>query len=140
MVRGLSDPGGARRRRHAVRPGARHAAPSSLSALLGRTRATVLWVIADHPGSTTTELAQLAGISLASASEHATVLRSANLISTARHRNTALHTATAAGLTLLNSASTGPAGLAGLAGPTGHARSAGSAGPAESPSPAVRSR
>ncbi|MDH2392183.1 helix-turn-helix domain-containing protein [Streptomyces sp. HNM0663] len=124
------------------------AAPSSLSALLGRTRATVLWVIADHPGSTTTELAERAGISLASASEHATVLRSANLISTTRHRNTALHTATAAGLTLLSSASAGPAGAAGpvLAGPAGAAGAAGPArparpaGPAESPPPSVRSK
>ncbi|MFP3992794.1 winged helix-turn-helix domain-containing protein [Streptomyces sp. E11-3] len=77
--------------------------PRSLSALLGRTRATVLCVITDRPGCTTTELAEHAGISPASASEHATVLRSANLITTARHRNTALHAPTPAGTALLNS-------------------------------------
>ncbi|WP_156723338.1 ArsR/SmtB family transcription factor [Streptomyces apocyni] len=82
-------------------------APRSLSALLGKTRATVLCVITDRPGCTTTELAEYVGISPASASEHATVLRSANLISTARHRNTALHTPTPAGMTLLNSAHAG---------------------------------
>ncbi|MCC9738116.1 helix-turn-helix transcriptional regulator [Streptomyces sp. MNU89] len=79
------------------------AAPSpALSALLGATRATVLRSIAEHPGCTTTELARHAGISPASASEHATVLRTAGLTTTTRHRNTALHTVTPAGVTLLN--------------------------------------
>ncbi|MFD7713042.1 winged helix-turn-helix domain-containing protein [Streptomyces sp. NPDC059786] len=79
--------------------------PHSLSALLGRTRATVLAAIADHPGCTTTQLARRTGTALASASEHATVLRTAGLTTVTRHRNTVLHTLTAAGETLLNASS-----------------------------------
>ncbi|WP_327266540.1 winged helix-turn-helix domain-containing protein [Streptomyces sp. NBC_01232] len=82
--------------------------PPALSALLGRTRAVVLCVIADHPASTTTQLARRAGISPASASEHATTLRAAGLTALARERKAALHTLTHLGLTLLNS--TGCAG------------------------------
>nr|WP_221462434.1 winged helix-turn-helix domain-containing protein [Streptomyces olivoverticillatus] len=77
--------------------------PAPLVALLGRTRAAVLHAIADSPGCHTTELARRLGIAPASASEHATVLRAAGLVITARHRNTALHTATAVGVALLNS-------------------------------------
>ncbi|MCX4969158.1 winged helix-turn-helix domain-containing protein [Streptomyces sp. NBC_00654] len=79
--------------------------PRVLSALLGRTRATVLCAIADHPGCTTTELARHAGISLASASEHATILRSTGFTATTRHRNAVLHTLTPAGTALLNTSS-----------------------------------
>ncbi|MEU5901931.1 MULTISPECIES: winged helix-turn-helix domain-containing protein [Streptomyces] len=78
--------------------------PDSLTALLGHTRAVVLWTIAEHPGCTTGELARRAGISPASASQHATVLRTAGLSRTVRHRNTALHTATYAGTHLLGTA------------------------------------
>ncbi|MET8687162.1 winged helix-turn-helix domain-containing protein [Streptomyces sp. NPDC004732] len=78
--------------------------PDSLTALLGHTRAVVLWTIARHPGCTTTELARHAGISPASASQHATVLRTAGLSHTTRHHNTALHTTTPAGTNLLNTA------------------------------------
>ncbi|WP_409239843.1 winged helix-turn-helix domain-containing protein [Streptomyces sp. PA5.6] len=78
--------------------------PDSLTALLGHTRAVVLWTIAEHPGCTTSELARRAGISPASASQHATVLRTAGLSHTVRHRNTALHTATYAGTHLLSTA------------------------------------
>ncbi|MGW6318941.1 winged helix-turn-helix domain-containing protein [Streptomyces sp. NPDC055099] len=78
--------------------------PDSLTALLGHTRAVVLWTIARHPGCTTTELARRAGISPASASQHATVLRTAGLSHTTRHHNTALHTTTSAGTDLLNTA------------------------------------
>ncbi|THC46964.1 winged helix-turn-helix domain-containing protein [Streptomyces sp. A1499] len=80
------------------------AVPDSLAALLGHTRAVVLWTIAHHPGCTTTELARHAGISPASASQHATVLRTAGLSHTTRHHNTALHTATSAGCDLLDNA------------------------------------
>ncbi|MFE2180509.1 ArsR/SmtB family transcription factor [Streptomyces sp. NPDC059455] len=69
-------------------------APSSaraLAALLGRTRAVVLRVIADHPGCSTKDLASLTDLAPASASEHATVLREAGLVITRRYRNTALH-------------------------------------------------
>ncbi|MGW2328169.1 winged helix-turn-helix domain-containing protein [Streptomyces sp. NPDC001700] len=74
----------------------------SLTALLGRTRATVMSVIADHPGSTTTQLAEHARISLASASEHATVLRNAGLTVLLRDGKNARHTTTPAGLALLS--------------------------------------
>ncbi|MER5430289.1 winged helix-turn-helix domain-containing protein [Streptomyces sp. NPDC002588] len=77
--------------------------PQSLAAILGRTRATVLCAIADHAGCTTTEPAHHAGISPASASEHATTLRNPGLTTASRHRNTVLHTLTTAGITLLNS-------------------------------------
>ncbi|MGA5559309.1 winged helix-turn-helix domain-containing protein [Streptomyces lavendulocolor] len=76
--------------------------PPALSALLGRTRAVVLCVIAAHPACTTTQLARQAGISPASASEHATILRSAGLTTLTRERKAALHTVTHLGLTLLN--------------------------------------
>jgi DNA-binding MarR family transcriptional regulator len=82
------------------RSGLRPAA--AVSALLGTTRSTVLNVIAEHPGCSTKELAALAGIAPASASEHATILRAAGLIHTARHRNTALHSLTGLGTALLN--------------------------------------
>lgn len=73
-----------------------------VAALLGRTRATVLELITDHPGCSTTELATLAKISSASASQHATVLRQAGLVRTMRHRNTVLHAPTHLGAALLN--------------------------------------
>ncbi|MEU1290295.1 helix-turn-helix domain-containing protein [Kitasatospora sp. NPDC005856] len=76
-------------------------APPALAALLGRTRAAVLRTIAQRDGCTTRDLATALHISAASASEHATVLRAAGLIATLRDRNTAIHTPTAAGLTLL---------------------------------------
>ncbi|MFD9909257.1 ArsR/SmtB family transcription factor [Streptomyces sp. NPDC059063] len=78
-------------------------APSSLRALLGRTRATVLWVIAEHAGCTTTQLAARAGISPASASEHASVLRKAGLTALTRDGKAARHAVSPAGRTLLNS-------------------------------------
>ncbi|MDX8036435.1 helix-turn-helix domain-containing protein [Lentzea sp. BCCO 10_0856] len=71
----------------------------SLEALLGRTRAAALGVIAG--GCTTTELARRLGISAASASAHATVLRDAGLAVAQRHRNSVLHTASALGVELL---------------------------------------
>ncbi|KJK33135.1 hypothetical protein UK23_47410 [Lentzea aerocolonigenes] len=71
----------------------------SLEALLGRTRAAALEVIAG--GCTTTELARRLGISAASASAHASVLRDAGLAVAQRHRNSVLHTASALGVELL---------------------------------------
>ncbi|MGZ9935816.1 winged helix-turn-helix domain-containing protein [Streptomyces sp. NC-S4] len=84
--------------------------PPALAALLGRTRAVVLCVIADHPACTTTHLAQRAGISPASASEHATTLRSAGLAALTRERKAALHTLTHLGLALLNTNGLAPVG------------------------------
>ncbi|MFD5435470.1 winged helix-turn-helix domain-containing protein [Kitasatospora sp. NPDC127067] len=82
--------------------------PPALTALLGRSRAIVLCVIADHPACTTTQLAQRAGLSPASASEHATTLRKAGLTALTRERKAALHTLTHLGLTLLNTNGTSP--------------------------------
>ncbi|WP_306959389.1 winged helix-turn-helix domain-containing protein [Streptomyces afghaniensis] len=85
------------------------AAPA-VTALLGRTRAAVLHTIAEHPGCTTKELAFHTGIAPASASEHASTLRAAKLITTSRHRNTALHTPTPLGIALLDTTSERPPG------------------------------
>jgi DNA-binding transcriptional ArsR family regulator len=76
-------------------------APAALTALLGGTRAAVLHAIATHPGCNTGELAGLLGIGPSGASQHATVLRQAGLVTTLRHRNSAVHTATSTGLSLL---------------------------------------
>jgi DNA-binding transcriptional ArsR family regulator len=73
-----------------------------VAVLLGHTRAAVLTAIAEHPGCSTKELAAFAGLASSSASEHATVLREAGLITTTRHRNTALHSPSQLGLNLLN--------------------------------------
>lgn len=72
----------------------------SLTNLLGDTRAAVLAVIED--GCTTTELARRVGVSLPSASRHATVLREAGLVTSTRLRNTIVHTLTPLGRSLLD--------------------------------------
>lgn len=84
--------------------GALAGTPASLRALLGRTRANVLWVIAEHAACDTSQLAAHAHISPASASEHATVLRNAGLTALGRHGKHARHTLTPAGQALLASA------------------------------------
>lgn len=71
----------------------------ALGALVGYTRAAALQALTDS--CTTGELSQRLGISLAGASKHAKVLRKAGLITTARNRNTALHTLTSLGVALL---------------------------------------
>ncbi|MEU6195193.1 winged helix-turn-helix domain-containing protein [Streptomyces sp. NPDC047061] len=73
-----------------------------LGALLGRTRARVLRGIA--PGSTTGELARLAGVSAPTVSEHLTALRDAGLISSLRYGTSVLHTLTPLGAALLQGA------------------------------------
>lgn len=73
----------------------------SLTALLGRTRAVVLRTIADRPQVNTTDLANALGISLAGASQHATVLRNAGLVQTARTNGAAVHRISREGATLL---------------------------------------
>lgn len=78
--------------------------PESLSALIGATRAAVLDAISTHP-RTTDELARRAGVSPASASEHAAVLRRAGLVSSHRTRNRMQHEPTPLGLALLGRAS-----------------------------------
>jgi DNA-binding transcriptional ArsR family regulator len=88
-LRGLWDPpGGATGR-------------SSLDALLGRTRAAVLDAVAAGP-CTTSELARRAGVSVPSASEHAAVLRDADLIDTRRVGKAVRHAVTTLGASLLD--------------------------------------
>ncbi|MER5622341.1 winged helix-turn-helix domain-containing protein [Streptosporangium sp. NPDC002544] len=72
----------------------------ALGALVGHTRAAALQALAES--CTTGGLSERLGISLAGASKHATVLRKAGLITTARNRNTALHTLTSLGVALLH--------------------------------------
>jgi DNA-binding transcriptional ArsR family regulator len=72
-----------------------------LAALFGRTRLSVLAVIAGG-SCTTTQLAQRAGISIASASQHATVLREAGLITTTRHGSCVIHAITQAAADLIS--------------------------------------
>jgi DNA-binding transcriptional ArsR family regulator len=78
--------------------------PSSLSTLLGRTRAAVLTAITDRPGFSTSQLAERVNISVASASEHASVLRDAGLIASQRIRQTVVHMPTALAAQLLDTA------------------------------------
>ncbi|MBT2449242.1 winged helix-turn-helix transcriptional regulator [Streptomyces sp. ISL-43] len=84
--------------------GADQAADHSLGALLGRTRAAALKVATE--GCSTTELARRLNVSIAAASEHATVLRNANLITTSRRGKSVVHTVTRLGTELLGSALT----------------------------------
>ncbi|WP_069173674.1 ArsR/SmtB family transcription factor [Streptomyces griseus] len=81
------------------------AAERSLDDLMGRTRAAVLAAAAD--GCSTTELARRLGISPATASQHATVLRKAALITTRRAGKAVLHTTTHLGTALLASITRG---------------------------------
>ncbi|MFD8317333.1 winged helix-turn-helix domain-containing protein [Kitasatospora purpeofusca] len=76
----------------------------SLVAMLGRTRSAVLQAVADTPGMTTSGLAERVRISVASASEHATVLRKAGLIASHRQRATTLHSPTSLGIDLIDGA------------------------------------
>ena len=73
-------------------------AGDALGPLLGRTRAAVLAALRDP--ATTTTLAERVRISLASASQHATVLRKAGLISTTRVGGAVLHALTPLGVAL----------------------------------------
>ncbi|WP_187283087.1 ArsR/SmtB family transcription factor [Streptomyces sp. t39] len=75
------------------------AAGASLGRLVGHTRSAVLQAI--RHGCTTSELARRAGVSLASASQHAAVLRESGLVVTLRHGNAVLHTLTPLGAALL---------------------------------------
>ncbi|NJP42815.1 ArsR/SmtB family transcription factor [Actinacidiphila epipremni] len=77
-----------------------------LAALLGHSRAAVLEVIAD--GVTTGQLARRVGLSPASASEHASVLRRAGLVATRRAGRSSHHSLTALGTDLLLAAAAWP--------------------------------
>jgi DNA-binding transcriptional ArsR family regulator len=72
-----------------------------LDAVLGRTRANALRALRDS--CSTTELAARLGISVPSASEHATALRGAELIQTERHGRSVRHSLTPLGRDLLGS-------------------------------------
>ncbi|WP_240958169.1 ArsR/SmtB family transcription factor [Streptomyces chilikensis] len=74
--------------------------PRALARLLGPTRAACLRVIED--GCTNGELARRTGTAPATASQHASILREADLITTTRHHNTVLHTLTPLGAALLH--------------------------------------
>ncbi|MBC9716154.1 winged helix-turn-helix transcriptional regulator [Streptomyces sp. TRM66268-LWL] len=71
-----------------------------LDRLLGRTRSAVLASV--DGGCTTGELARRVGVSPASASQHASVLREAGLVSTVRDGPSVLHTLTPLGRRLLS--------------------------------------
>lgn len=73
--------------------------PQALGALVGRTRAGVLRAL--RASRTTTELGRALGVSSATASQHAAVLRGAGLISTRRRRNAVIHSLTPLGAALL---------------------------------------
>lgn len=74
----------------------------ALGALVGRTRAAALRVIAG--GCTTSQLARHIGVSAAAASQHATILRDAGLITTRRQGGAVWHALTPLGESLLESA------------------------------------
>ncbi|WP_307813369.1 helix-turn-helix domain-containing protein, partial [Streptomyces sp. N35] len=78
-----------------------------LDRLLGRTRSAVLASV--DGGCTTGELARRVGVSPASASQHASVLREAGLLSTVRDGSSVLHTLTPLGRRLLAGPSSGRA-------------------------------
>ncbi|WP_326570299.1 winged helix-turn-helix domain-containing protein [Actinacidiphila glaucinigra] len=71
-----------------------------LGPLLGRTRAAVLQVLREP--ATTTALAERVQVSLATASQHAGVLRNAGLVRTTRIGTAVLHTLTPLGAALLS--------------------------------------
>lgn len=73
---------------------------AALDALMGVTRAAVLEALGAG-AATTTELAGRVGISPASASEHAKVLRNAGLLTSSRDRNRMLHQLSGIGSALL---------------------------------------
>jgi DNA-binding transcriptional ArsR family regulator len=77
------------------------AASPHLLRLLGHTKARVLLAIASNPELTTTQLAAHLGISPASASEHASILRKANLTTSTRNRNAVHHSLLPLGSRLL---------------------------------------
>ena len=71
----------------------------SLGPLIGQTRSAMLYAIGT--GCTTSELARRVGIAVASASEHATILRDARLITSHRDRNRMVHQLSRLGIELL---------------------------------------
>ena len=72
----------------------------SLAALLGQTRARVLMTVA-ITRCNTSELAELTDISLATASQHASILRASGLITSARVGKSQIHEITPLGLSVI---------------------------------------
>ncbi|TYC66582.1 ArsR family transcriptional regulator [Streptomyces sp. CB01881] len=99
VVNPLARPAPDGRQQHAAR---------ALGTVLGATRAAVLHAVAAAPGLSTSELADRVRVSPASASEHATSLRGAGLITSRRERNRVLHYPTAAAAVLLDAPRTVP--------------------------------
>ncbi|MFC4609827.1 ArsR/SmtB family transcription factor [Streptomyces maoxianensis] len=92
---------------HSCAPAFGETGGPSLGRLVGHTRSAILQAI--RFGCTTSELARRAGVSLASASQHAAVLREAGLVVTLRHGNAVLHTLTPLGAALLRGGATAEA-------------------------------
>ncbi|MFC9426582.1 ArsR/SmtB family transcription factor [Streptomyces sp. NPDC056987] len=89
---------------HSDAPAVAERGGPTLGRLLGHTRSAVLQAI--EQGATTSELARRTGVSLASASQHACVLRESGLVVTLRHGNAVLHTLTPLGTALLEGRAT----------------------------------
>ncbi|MER5887873.1 transcriptional regulator [Streptomyces sp. NPDC001941] len=77
------------------------ASDSALADLVGRTRATMLFALAERRCASTTEVAEAAYVSLPSASQQLTVLRDGGLIASRRVGRHLLHTVTSLGYRLL---------------------------------------
>jgi DNA-binding transcriptional ArsR family regulator len=75
--------------------GSHRAAPVRLGALLGHTRARILYVL--RTPCSTTEIARHVGISIGSASKQTAVLREAGLITSIRHERSVVHALTCLG-------------------------------------------
>jgi DNA-binding transcriptional ArsR family regulator len=73
----------------------------TLSALLGRTRASILESLADAVGRSTSELAESVGVSVPTSSQQISVLRAAGLIVSRRDGRRVLHSATRLGRALV---------------------------------------
>ncbi|MGW3037432.1 winged helix-turn-helix domain-containing protein [Streptomyces sp. NPDC001178] len=87
--------------------GAHHAPHrQAVAALLGKTRARVLEIVAVAP-CTTSQLAERAKVPIQTASHQAAVLREANLIHSRRQRNTVIHAITSLGLAILQGETSG---------------------------------
>lgn len=78
----------------------RHSSHDRLGALLGHTRSELLHVLAEGE-FTTGELARRLKVSPGNISQHTKVLRDAGLITSGRHSNVVLHSATGLGTALL---------------------------------------
>lgn len=123
----LDDPDGPLVLAYPIRPTRRELTTGQpLADLLGRTRAAVLGAIVGGPS--TSQVARTVGISIASASQHTTTLRSAGLITTHRAGSAVRHALTPLGEHLLRAARTGQVAPAAQAAQAAPANSAGQVG------------